>query len=265
MNVHEQFADDLVLYALNSLAGEEKSALENHLESCASCRRELEQLRGDGALLALTAAGPAPPARAKVRLMNAIAQEPGSRAVASERVPKSTWSRVLPWFAAAGWIGVAALIAFVAVIRMHNEQLRKNALELSRYSAEQAVQLEQAARVAETLTASDAMHVTVLPVNYKTPPPEGRAIYSRERAGLVFVASNLRPLPANKAYELWLIPTQGAPVPAGVFKPDAHGSATVVNPPLPQGIVAKAFAITIEPEGGSQNPTLPIVMIGSGG
>ena len=70
---------------------------------------------------------------------------------------------------------------------------------------------------------------------------------------------------AKKAYELWLIPMQGAPVPAGVFKPDVHGSAMVVNPPLPPGIEAKTFAITIEPEGGSQNPTMPIVMIGNGG
>jgi anti-sigma-K factor RskA len=70
--------------------------------------------------------------------------------------------------------------------------------------------------------------------------------------------------PSQKAYELWLIPTSGAPIPAGVFKPDAHGSATVVNPPLPSGVEAKAFAITIEPESGSTTPTMPIVMLGSG-
>ena len=71
-------------------------------------------------------------------------------------------------------------------------------------------------------------------------------------------------LPPQKAYELWLIPTQGAPIPAGVFKPDAHGRATVVNPPLPAGVEAKAFAITIENEGGSTTPTMPIAMMGTG-
>lgn len=39
----------------------------------------------------------------------------------------------------------------------------------------------------------------------------------------------------------------------------------VVNPPLPAGVEAKAFAITIEPEQGSTTPTMPIVMMGSGG
>ena len=68
----------------------------------------------------------------------------------------------------------------------------------------------------------------------------------------------------KNSYELWLIPTSGAPIPAGVFKPDAHGSATVINPPLPAGVEAKAFAMTIEPEQGSSTPTMPIVMMGAG-
>lgn len=91
------------------------------------------------------------------------------------------------------------------------------------------------------------------------------AIYSRERSGLVFMASNLNPLPERKMYELWLIPMHGAPVPAGMFKPDAHGGAMVMNPPLPVGLEAKAFAVTIEPEQGSATPTMPIVMMGAGG
>jgi anti-sigma-K factor RskA len=38
----------------------------------------------------------------------------------------------------------------------------------------------------------------------------------------------------------------------------------VVNPPIPAGVEAKAFAITIEPEAGSTKPTMPIVMQGAG-
>jgi hypothetical protein len=43
-----------------------------------------------------------------------------------------------------------------------------------------------------------------------------------------------------------------------------HGSATVVNPPLPAGTEAKAFAITMENEAGSATPTMPILMMGKG-
>ena len=114
-----------------------------------------------------------------------------------------------------------------------------------------------------TLTSTDAMRVTL--VAAQTPPqPQGKAIYVKERASLIFLASNMPALPPQRAYELWLIPTVGNPIPAGVFKPDSKGGATVVEPTLPAGVEAKTFAITVEPEQGSATPTMPIVMTGAG-
>jgi anti-sigma-K factor RskA len=255
MSVHEQYGEDLALYALGCLEGGERASLEKHLEECASCRRELEQLRGDTALLALAAAGPRPPARARTRLMNAVAKEP----LAQRARPR------LQWWAIFGWVVAVLVIGVLGALWKQNTRLRANAVRSVETLEKQRLQLEKARVIVETLTASDAQHVVVLPVGTTAPPPEGKAIYSREHNGLIFMASNLRPLPAQKAYELWLIPTQGAPIPAGVFKPDAHGGAMVINPPLPAGVEAKAFAITIEPEQGSSTPTLPIVMMGAGG
>jgi len=252
MTVHEQFAEDLALYALGAL--DETAGLEKHLEECASCRSELEQLRGNAALLALTTAGPKPPARAKSRLMDAIAKEPRLQ----QAKPSSRWWTL-------GWIGAVAMVAVAAVLWNQNSNLKSQVQESARVSDQQKAQLEEARRIVDTLMAKDAMHVSVVPVGMKTPPPEGKVIYSRDRSGLILMASNLQPVPPQKAYELWLIPMQGAPIPAGMFKPDAHGSALVVNPPLPAGVEAKAFAITIEPEQGSATPTMPIVMMGSGG
>ncbi|HEX6805390.1 MAG TPA: anti-sigma factor [Terriglobales bacterium] len=254
MSVHPQFAEDLALYALDCLDPGDRAAMEKHLAACASCRRELEQLRGDAALLALTATGPLPPARARKRLMDAIGQETLS--------PRSLRLR---WWPLLGWGGALASIVILAVLWKQNAQLKHAVAQWQTRAQEQSSHLDQARRVAETLSATDAMRVTVLPVNYKTPPPEGKAIYSRQRNGLIFMATNLHALPPQKAYELWLIPMQGAPIPAGIFKPDAHGGAMVINPPLPAGVEAKAFAVTIEPEQGSASPTTPIMMMGSGG
>src|ERR1700736_4754845 len=76
MSLHEQFADDLALYALDALTGEERAILERHLAGCSSCQGELQQLRGDGALLAISTMGPNPPQRARQRLLDAVAREP---------------------------------------------------------------------------------------------------------------------------------------------------------------------------------------------
>jgi anti-sigma-K factor RskA len=253
MSAHEQFAEDLALLALGALQGDERAALEKHLQECFACRRELERLRGDTALLALPAAGPVPPRRARARLLKAIAKEP--------RVTKKTarrWSwTLMPWFA-------AAALAWAAVFFFRqSDRLAQRVAELQSQSAQQQVQLERAREILSTLTSTDALRVTL--VAAQTPPqPQGKAIYVRDRSSLVFLASNMPALPPQKAYELWLIPTQGSPIPAGVFKPDTRGSATIIEPPLPTRVEAKAFAITVEPEQGSLAPTSPIVMMGAG-
>src|SRR5208283_3188636 len=55
------------------------------------------------------------------------------------------------------------------------------------------------------------------------PQPRGKAIYQRRNRNLIFFASNLPPLPPEKIYELWLFPANGgAPIAAGLFKPDAR-------------------------------------------
>jgi anti-sigma-K factor RskA len=254
MSEHGQFDENLALLALGSLTGEERTLLEKHLEECAACRRELEQLRGDMALMAMSVGGPKPPARARQRLLDAIAHEPHRTSLRARRA----------WWTLARWYAAAALALLAGWFWRQSDQLSQRVARLESQSAEQQAQLQQAREVVATLTATDALVVPVTAPN--TPPqPQGKAIYVRDKARLIFVASNMPALPPQKAYEVWLIPVQGAPIPAGVFKPDARGSAIVIHPPLPAGVEAKAFAITVEPEAGSSSPTMPIVMMGAGG
>ena len=254
MSAHDQFADDLALLALEALQGDERVTLEKHLEGCSSCRSELERLRGDMALLALSASGPAPPRRSRERLLKAIAKEPRAQKIGAAR--RSSWT-LLPWLAAAGLLLVAGFFW------QQSDRLAQRVARLQDESAQQQAQLERAREVVSTLTSTDALRVTLVAAQ-APPQPQGKAIYVRERSSLIFLASNMPALPPQRSYELWLIPTNGAPIPAGMFKPDARGSATVVEPPLPGGVEAKAFAITVEPEQGSSAPTMPIVMMGAG-
>ena len=74
------------------------------------------------------------------------------------------------------------------------------------------------------------------------------------------MASNMTPLPENKIYQVWLLPADGsAPMSAGWFKADSKGNGMMFHK-MSAGIAAKGFAVTIEPMGGSQTPTMPIVM-----
>jgi len=253
MSVHEQYADDLALHALGALRGEELVVLQKHLQTCGECSRELEQLRGDTALIGVSVTGAHPPDRSRKRLLEAIAGEPRHSPVHTRR---PAWG----WL---GWAVAAAAIVLAAIIWRQNAGLQRSLAESSHEQAREMAELQRARRVVAALTSTDAMHVTLVHAN--TPPqPQGRTIYSPHQGTLIFVANNMPALPAQKAYELWLIPMQGAPLPAGVFKPDTHGNVSLIAPPMPNGTQAKAFAITVEPEAGSPAPTSPVMMVGTG-
>src|SRR5208337_2150537 len=110
------------------------------------------------------------------------------------------------------------------------------------------------------LTAPETIQVDLSPAAAR-PVPHGKAFYNPS-GGLLFYTTNLRPLPVGRTYELWLIPTEGSPIDAGVFNTDSRGNGQVILPSLPQGLSAKAFAVTIETGGGVPAPTGPKVLIG---
>jgi anti-sigma-K factor RskA len=265
MSAHEQFADDLALYALGVLDGAERQALETHLESCASCRRELELLRGDSSLLALTTAGPKPPARARQRLMSAIAAEPRLAPAQPSPVhaPRSWWT-AFAW-PALQWASAVALVVVCIGLFRQNTTLQQDVASLRAQFTDQGNKLDQATETVATLLDPEATKIELVAVGNK-PQPRGKAIYQRRTRNLIFFASNLPALPAEKIYELWLFPANGgAPIPAGLFKPDARGSATVVNPPLPESVEAKNFVVTLEPASGShESPRGTPVIVGVG-
>jgi anti-sigma-K factor RskA len=245
MSGHEQFAEDLSLYAVGALEGEDRRNLERHLATCGDCRTELEHLRGDGVLLALSVMGPKPPQRARQRLMDALAKEPRLPRSVAPPSRRRSWN----WTGFLGWAAAVAMLLIVAELRKENSALRGSVSTLGSLVAQQTGELADARRVVDALTSPEAQTVELVAAK-RPPQPQGKAFYLRSKSSLIFVANSLPPLPPEKIYELWLIPKTGAPIPAGLFKPDSQGRATVVDPPLPAGVEAKTFAVTLEAENG---------------
>jgi anti-sigma-K factor RskA len=130
---------------------------------------------------------------------------------------------------------------------------------------QQKAELEKVHSMLTALTAPDAMQMTLKPAK-ATANSQGRVLYQKRTGTVMLFASNLQMPPEKKMYELWLIPMNGhAPMPAGMFKPDASGTAMVsMHMPEVSGVEAKNFAITLEDESGSSSPTEPAVMTGQG-
>jgi anti-sigma-K factor RskA len=171
----------------------------------------------------------------------------------TKRFPALTW---LGWALAVIFAGVAAGLAHkVATVRTELNNAQGGA-------AQAQVQLDHANQIVAVLSSPESTHVVLTETRQAT-HPVGQVSWLPSKGALVFVAGGLRPLPADKTYELWLIPAQGkGPIPAGLFRPDASHGATVVLPPLPAETQARSFEVTVEPGHGSETPSLPIVIQG---
>ncbi len=294
MNSNHFSSEDLALFALQLLPPEEMSAVRSHLQQCQDCREELAAIQGDLALLALTVDLETPSVALRDRLLQQVAREPrhasnapAALSAAPAQVPRAAQAapttpatddrnlrllpsegqarpnlvvRTLPWI---GWAVAAGLAVTVAQISHQRDHLRDDVASVNHQMATLTEQTSTARRLLETLNDPSAQRVT-LTLSKQHPVPQGKATYDANRGALVFVANNLEPLEPQKAYQLWIIPANGqAPVSAGVFHPDQHGNASVLLPTLPTGVVAKAFGVTIENEGGSATPTMPIVLAGA--
>jgi anti-sigma-K factor RskA len=252
--------EDLALYAMHSLSADESAAIRAHLETCAECRAAVAEYSGDIALVALSVDQHTPPDGARERLMNRIAADaanPESNVVAIDAKP------VNKVYASIQWSLVAAMIVLSFALLLKIGSLRIEMRQQAALIQQQSAQTARAQQILDLLTSKSAQHVA-LTAAQAHPQPTGRAVYLASSGSLYFQANNLAALPAGKTYELWVIPASGAaPVPAGLFQPDATGNASVILPPLPTGVPAKAFGVTMEQAQGSATPTAPILLVGA--
>jgi anti-sigma-K factor RskA len=246
--------EDLALYALGALDASELARIGKHLEGCASCRLEIQKLNADMGVFAMAAApSSTPPQRARARLLAAIA--------GSERQVK----RASPQWSFAFRLLVAAILLVAVVFEWHDAaSLRRENEKLRTELKQQTATAAQAQAIADMMTTREAMRLTLVAAGQKA-QPTAHAIYSEKKSCVLLTAHNLAPLGPGKMYELWLLPKSGAPIPAGMFQADPAWNVLMLHGGLPEGMEAKGFAITIEPEQGSAAPSGQPILVGTAG
>jgi len=258
MDDHPQFAEDIELYALGALEGEEKRALEAHLAACDDCHARLEDARGLVAMGSLAAPPLEAPARGRERLLEGLrARRQPAQELAGERPGFWRWPNL-------GWaFALAVVLVGASLVSIDNRRLSREEAALRERLERQTLELDKTQAALNILRAPETRRVHLVSGEAK-PVPEGRIFY-HSRHGLLFFASHLPPLEPDKTYELWLIPTEGKPMNCGTFQTDERWEGSVLlppMPPMPPSVAAKAFAVTVEPAGGMPWPTGPKVLAG---
>ena len=255
--------EELASYAMQSLPVAESASIREHLQGCDLCRAELAEVSTDLALYGLAVEQQSLPEGARQRFLDKLTSTSSDKtAVAAGVIPFAAARRRGPGFWVP-WVALAAMAIAAVSLGVQNRALNDELQDESRLVTNLAAKASRAQQVLEVLTAPTAQRVT-LTEGKGAAQPTARATYLPERGGLILLATNLKPLPEGKTYELWVIPANGsAPVPAGLFRPDEAGSATLVLPRLASGIRAKVFAVTVEQASGADAPTSPIILSGA--
>ena len=93
--------------------------------------------------------------------------------------------------------------------------------------------------------------------------PRANAQLAYNKSGrAMMIANELPAAPAGMDYQIWFI-ADGKPVPGGVFKPDAAGHVEMSAEIPSSARTASAFAITLEPQGGTLAPTGQKYLLGA--
>jgi anti-sigma-K factor RskA len=245
---HDELKDALPAYALDALDAADRAAVAAHLPTCPACQAELVVLQRVADGIGLEAPPVTPPASLKARVLGAIPARATDSLDAWRQLPRAAQapaprrrSWLLPLAAAAAVALAAWALQYANSLRLENERLHQ---------------------VQRVMAAPDVLRVE-LKAQTQAESAFARVFWSRG-AGLVLVAERLPVLPAGRVYQLWTI-TGTAATSAGVLTPREDGTALHAASISPGAARPDAFGITIEPDGGSTAPTLPIVMLGAAG
>ncbi len=235
-------------YAADALDEEERRAFEAHLPDCESCRAEVDGFLATTAMLGAAAAEP-PPAHLRASVLAEVSrtrQEPPAAVAERERTPvrlsrgpvRRAWLDRLLMPAAA--VMAVVLVGMSVLVGSLNDRIDE---------------LEGGGRAVTDVVAAADMQT------WEAEMPDGgvaRVVYSASRGEGWFVADGMESLGEDQVYELWLI-DEGGPSPAGLF--DAR-DGQAVHAFTGDVTEIAAIGVTVEPAGGSPQPTSdPLVVL----
>jgi anti-sigma-K factor RskA len=275
----------LPFYALDALSDEERELVESYLAGHPEARAQVEEMGRAVSSLPHAASPVEPPTQVKYALMARVTADADARARASKRDLRSG-PRVMQLgniFQAVSMAAATVAIIWAVMLNTQLAQLRNEVSTLREASDAQAASLEQINQLrnevrllGEALTAQsnsleqiNAKLTQLTPAGTVTisvkgtdvqPDAYGQLIADPNSNSAVLVIAGLGQLEPGKTYQVWLIDA-GGPKSAGLLTIDANGQGVLVVTSELTIAESDAFAISVEPAGGSEQPTGDIVVL----
>lgn len=267
----DKFTELAALHAINALDGEELRAFEQYLRTASEAeRREVQELTDVWAMLPLALPPTTAPAHLKARLLDRINEEispqptPARVIEFAPRPVRRSWFDFFSWQPASGLLAAATLLLAItsglllwqnSQVARERDQLVQQVAELSRLNVATQKQLDD-------LVTQTTRFVSL--AGKEAPNANAKVFWDTQKNEWVVYIFNLPAPPPNKDYQLWYVTNDQQKVSAKVFATDAQGR-TELRISLPQNVAPRlaATAVTLEPKGGSPQPTSGLYLVGA--
>lgn len=247
---HESMLDDVAVYALGALPPADARRVADHIASCEACAAEYRALAPAAASVGMAAAACESAEQGAVtvspllksRIMRQVRRETDS----PQSRPR-TRVRTIVWPA---YLVAAACFVFALYSSLMNlslmQQLKSAQTQLAqaeRHSAAMAENLATERQTVADLTSNQAERFNVA---------DGQIVRVNHH---LYLTMHDMPAPQRgKVYQAWTLPKGSKTMaPSVTFVPDARGAAVIA---LPENAdKTAAVAVSVEPQGGSKQPT----------
>jgi len=261
----EEARELIPLYALGALDEEQAQALKKHLGALPEeTQREIIEWQEVSSLIPFALdAQPVPP-KLRELLLAEIATRASRDSTAAQILPfaspKSTSPRIRRYLLMAATI---LLLICSAVLYRQNRRLES---EIASLKEQINIQADRLLSQQQDLDDVVARATRMVPLSGDTGSPQASAkvFWDTSRREWVIYVFNLPLAPPDKDYQLWYITREESKISAQVFRPDGRGRSElklVVPPELASNLAATA--VTLEPRGGSPQPTGQLFLKGT--
>ena len=252
----------LPFYALDALTDEERELVEKYLAEHPEARQQVEEMSRAASALPFGVSPVEPSKLAKQALMARVNADADARVRPPIETPRGPARRVNSFenlFRALSLATAAIAIVWAMFLNAQVAQLQNEVSSLNERLEAQSKSIDQIIANLPQTNQENVITVSLKGTEVQ-PQAQGQLIADPDSQAAVLVISGLPKLEPGKTYQVWLI-DGGAPVSAGLLSVDENGQGVfIVNSDESIGSF-NALGISVEPDGGSQQPTGDIVVL----
>jgi anti-sigma-K factor RskA len=251
---NERFEDLKDAYVLGALPEEERLSFEEYLAAHPERQAEIDELGAVAGLLAFAPQEQEPSPELRNRVMEVVEAE-----AAPHRVTRRSVSARIGDYLSVRSLALGAAALLVIGLLSWNVLLQGQVEDLQGQVQDAQGQVQDLqGQVKDARNQRQLQQSPTIKLEGSWADQGANAeVASIHKDQIILVARDMPSVPEDRTCQIWVI-SNDVPKPSGLFQPDGNGTATPITNSIRK---ADVIAVTVEPAGGSEQPTSDPVLL----